>query len=845
MAESGHTRPNEQDFAFRNVQLLKNETLGTGSYGAVCKAKCDQLICAAKLLYPVLFQMQAPDPGKEHRQPFRRFESECHFLSRVNHPNIVQYLGTYHDPETNALVLLMELMDESLTHFLESSPGDIPYHIQVNLSYDIAQALAFLHANGIIHRDLSSNNVLLIAGSRAKVTDFGMSKFSDMNMTRLATMTTCPGTPVFMSPEALSEPPVYTEKLDNFSLGVLLVQIVTREFPKPTDRFQLIQIPNPRNPSSTIQAQVPIPEVERRQAHISLIEPTHPLLPTALHCLKDAEVERPSSQQLCQTLGTLKKVENYTKSSQQDVNQMQIIRDKDEQLRIREDIIREKTEELAIRDGEIRDKNEQLRIKDEQTERRSREVQDKDEQIKLKDVQLRTIDEQIENKNREIRARDEQIRLMSEQLRAKDERIKSKDEEIKARDREIKEREEDLIRGKQTHQEESTLHSQGDGALNLTMELEMSVKANLALQQVVEDREKKLIALNQQLEANAESCASLQQTAAQQEKQLSSLQGMLSTKEEDIYSLSSQLEKLKLDLQQSKATPRSKELPLKLVWGSLINAPVIMWAGSSTVIGHTAYVWPDWGQIVQRFDSSRTQWSILPPHPFTGFSVVNVSDTLTTVGGLVHSKPTNKLYSFTGKKWIEHLPPMPTKRATPAVVCASNVLVVAGGRSDSYTSLSTVEVLNTHNNQWYSVSDLPSPPSHPSMAVHEDHIYIALGAASSGQDKFAVFRTSALSLPLIESGSTEWKQVASLPVRSTSLASISGHLLAVGGKDSIGVRTKGIYEYDSVSDAWRVVSQMSVARDTCLTVLLPGNKLMVVGGYEHKVRRSIEIASAN
>ena len=253
MAERGHLRPlgsDEQEFAFKNVQLLKNETLGTGSYGAVCKAKCDQLICAAKLLYPLFFQMKVPDPCKEHRQPFRRFEEECRFLSRVNHPNIVQYLGTYRDPKTNAPVLLMELMDESLTHFLESSPGDIPCHIQVNLSQDIAQALAFLHANGIIHRDLSSNNVLLIAGSRAKVTDFGMSKLTDLNATHLSTMIQCPGTPAYMSPEVLDESPVYTEKMDNFSFGVLSVQIITRQFPSPGDRFETVLIPSPRDPST-------------------------------------------------------------------------------------------------------------------------------------------------------------------------------------------------------------------------------------------------------------------------------------------------------------------------------------------------------------------------------------------------------------------------------------------------------------------------------------------------------------------------------------------------------------------------------------------------------------------
>ena len=365
MAERGQARQvgdSVQEFTFRNVQLLKNETLGTGSYGAVCKAKCDQLISAAKLLYPVLFQIQAPNPGKEHRQPFRRFEQECQFLSRVNHPNIVQYLGTYRDPETNAPVLLMELMDESLTHFLESSPGDIPYHIQVNLSQDIAQALAFLHANGIIHRDLSSNNVLLIAGSRAKVTDFGMSKFTDLNATHLATMTTCPGTPAFMSPEALDEPPVYTEKLDNFSFGVLLVQIVTRQFPAPSDRFEIERIPNRRNPTRMVEARVLIPEIERRQAHINLIEPTHPLLPIALECLKDEAVERPSSEQLCQSLDAFKGTAKYEESQQQENAQhlQEQVREKDLQIQTNNQDIQVLQNEVKTKEDQLRRLNQQL-----------------------------------------------------------------------------------------------------------------------------------------------------------------------------------------------------------------------------------------------------------------------------------------------------------------------------------------------------------------------------------------------------------------------------------------------------------------------------------------------------
>ena len=70
----------------------------------------------------------------------------------------------------------MKLMDDiySLTHFLECSTQPIPYHIQVNICHDVALALSFLHSHYIIHRDLSSNNVLLHGNVLAKVTDFGM-----------------------------------------------------------------------------------------------------------------------------------------------------------------------------------------------------------------------------------------------------------------------------------------------------------------------------------------------------------------------------------------------------------------------------------------------------------------------------------------------------------------------------------------------------------------------------------------------------------------------------------------------------------------------------------------------
>ena len=240
-----------------------------------------------------------------------RFEKECQILRTINHVNIVQYLGISRDLQSGRLTLLMELMDESLTKFLERSTGPIPFHIQLNVSHDVALALDYLHSNAIIHRDLSSNNVLLIGeGIKAKVTDFGMSKLVDLNP-RMTPLTMCPGTPAYMPPEARASVPVYSNKLDCFSHGVLSIQLITRQFPAPGDAHYYRE--NPSYPTG--REVIEIPEVERRQRHISLVDPDHPLLPLALHCLKDRDAERPSASDLCEKIAQLKLKPRYLESA--------------------------------------------------------------------------------------------------------------------------------------------------------------------------------------------------------------------------------------------------------------------------------------------------------------------------------------------------------------------------------------------------------------------------------------------------------------------------------------------------------------------------------------------------
>ena len=428
---------------FKTIVLFKDQTLGIGSYGSVCMAKCDDLLCAAKIIHPTLFDPTALHqiaPHREHRLPIRRFQLECEFLSTVRHPNVVQYLGTHQDPETHLPVLLMELMDDSLTYFLGSSPQPIPYHIQVNICHDISRALSFLHSNGIVHRDLSSNNVLLIGNIRAKLTDFGMARLGDLNpqATRF-TNTMCPGTDVYMPPEAVQDKPVYTEKIDCFSFGVIAVQTLTQEFPKPGDRMKIFD--DPRFPRGALK--LCVPEIERRQNHIGLVYPNHPLLPIALDCLKDADGERPSAQQLCERLAALKETAKYKNASERvkdsrgkerEYEQFRhVVDQKDATIAEKEQQLRqcreELTQQIQQQNQQILQQRQQIQIQNQETRQLERAKQ---QAIQEKERELGRVNQQLEESERLIADFGKQNAGLEEELRVLRSQVQGKDGGAKA-----------------------------------------------------------------------------------------------------------------------------------------------------------------------------------------------------------------------------------------------------------------------------------------------------------------------------------------------------------------------------------------------------------------------------
>ena len=162
--------------------------LGRGSYGEVREASWIGTACATKRVHAMLV---SPAEGDKVSRDFVR---ECRTWKDLRHPHIVQLLGVMFDPSSPLPVLVMERLNTSLRRFLEdNSKEQFPLSRKAAILHQVALGLAYLHSQKHIHRDLSTNNILLDTESwKAKITDFGVTRVLDSNRSRM-TGTSIPG----------------------------------------------------------------------------------------------------------------------------------------------------------------------------------------------------------------------------------------------------------------------------------------------------------------------------------------------------------------------------------------------------------------------------------------------------------------------------------------------------------------------------------------------------------------------------------------------------------------------------------------------------------------------------
>ena len=285
--------------AFRGLEpyslsgiTVTDQILGTGSYATVFKLDYLGLKCAGKKIHELLLGLGSDAVT----YTLRRFKDECEILSQVCHPNIVQFLGVFYQPGDNIPILVMEFLPLNLDQCIDKH--NLTDEMRYSILHDVALGLHHLHNRSfpIVHRDLSSNNVLLTPNMTAKISDLGVARILNLSPQKITThMTKAPGTPAFMPPEVMIEEPKYNKSVDIFSYGVLMIHVFSGKWPVP-------QIGQIRTEGSRL---IPVSEAERRQSFLQAIGNDHPLMHLIHKCINNNPKMRANTSEIVDQLADM------------------------------------------------------------------------------------------------------------------------------------------------------------------------------------------------------------------------------------------------------------------------------------------------------------------------------------------------------------------------------------------------------------------------------------------------------------------------------------------------------------------------------------------------------------
>ena len=164
----------------------------------------------------------------------------------------MQFLGVYFQEGEVAPILDMEFLQCNLTTCIEKH-GVLPNEITYSILHDIAVGINYLHHQvpPIIHRDLSSNNILLTQNMTAKISNLGVAKILNLSQKLASCMTQNPGTLAFMPLQVAN--PKYDMSIDVFSYGILIIHVLSCKWPEP-------QLPQVKYEGNEL---IPLTEAER------------------------------------------------------------------------------------------------------------------------------------------------------------------------------------------------------------------------------------------------------------------------------------------------------------------------------------------------------------------------------------------------------------------------------------------------------------------------------------------------------------------------------------------------------------------------------------------------------
>ncbi|KAF3329507.1 serine/threonine-protein kinase HT1 [Carex littledalei] len=265
-------------------QLFIGNKFASGSNSRIYRGIYKQRAVAIKMV-------KIPDQDEKMRETLEReFNSEVSFLSRLYHPNIVQFIAASKKPPVYCIITEYMSQGTLRMYLHKKEPYSLSTETILRLALDISRGMEYLHAQGVIHRDLKSHNLLLNDEMRVKVADFGTSCLETQCRSTKGNM----GTYRWMAPEMVKEKPC-TRKVDVYSFGIVLWELTTCLVPyqgmTPVQAAYAVAEKNLRPPLSTTCSPILNSLIKRCWSVNPAKRPEFSYVVTVLekfdHCLKE------------------------------------------------------------------------------------------------------------------------------------------------------------------------------------------------------------------------------------------------------------------------------------------------------------------------------------------------------------------------------------------------------------------------------------------------------------------------------------------------------------------------------------------------------------------------------
>ena len=222
------------------LKRISQTQLGVGAWGVVYSAEFKGEQVAIKHAHRELLRIQGT---------VQMVKREISILAHIHHPNLVRFIGAVLDSDVESKrdvpIIVLELLDMNLrTAYTDVS---LDQSIVASIFCDVAYALHYLHeqTTPIIHRDVSAPNILLKKLPnhfyRAKVSDFGSANLARQSITAGAGAIIYTAPEMFPQEDVMAEQPEQTVKVDVYSFGIVMLEVVCREMPVPEKRRALLR----------------------------------------------------------------------------------------------------------------------------------------------------------------------------------------------------------------------------------------------------------------------------------------------------------------------------------------------------------------------------------------------------------------------------------------------------------------------------------------------------------------------------------------------------------------------------------------------------------------------------